>query len=89
MITVSGKITEIGETDEERRKPKFPSSPTFTMSKVREVDYEMNSTVEVEVNKKVIWVAFNSNGSICSTSENQPSTKCDQWDNPWHKMVSE
>lgn len=39
--------------------------------------------------KKVVWVTFNANGSICSVTEKQPTLKFDQWDRPWLKMVSE
>jgi hypothetical protein len=89
MIKVKvGKVTTVGKSVEEQMEKKPQSEITFKMGKVRSIPHSDNSQRE-ESTKKEIWVTFNSNGSICSTSDKQPATKCDKWDNAWQKMVSE
>lgn len=89
MIECStGKVSIVGKSVEEQMNKKPQSEATFARGKVQAVPHTINSREE-ECTKKEIWVTFNANGSIFSTSNEQPLTNYDQWDNQWIKMVSE
>jgi len=40
------------------------------------------------MNKNIIWVTFNFDGSVCSVMHTNPGCEFDQWDKPWVEMTT-